>query len=175
MTDNSDIAGETRLAPNTLAFIALANEYCNAVENATAMERDDFIAAMLRLLPRIYISATDIANILAGDPDTYIQESLTEDYYDAMRRSLESVFGEDDTYLDTFEEEMKYSDTPIAASISEQLADIFQVMYNYLEVVRDAPDSLITDATAGIRQDFEQYWSRQLCNALRAINALRYA
>lgn len=41
---------------NALAFMALCNEYCQALENAREMERDDFVATMLRLLPRIYIS-----------------------------------------------------------------------------------------------------------------------
>ncbi len=39
--------------------------------------------------------------------------------------------GEDDVFLETFEEDMKYSDTPVAASVSESLADIFQPLYNF--------------------------------------------
>ena len=166
-------APESQLTPNTLAFIALSNEFCNAVENASQTERDDFITAMLRLLPRIYIAAADIPSDMRTD--AFIDDALTEDYYDAMRRGVEQVMGEDDTYLDVFEEDMKYSDTPIAASISEGIADLFQVMYNYLETVRDAPNELITDATAAMREDFAQYWSRRLCNVLRAVNALRNA
>lgn len=164
---------EQHITPNTLAFIALCNEFCSAVENAGHSDRDDFIATLLRLLPRIYICASD----LEGDEyvDTYIDDALTEDYYDAMRRGVEQLLGEDDTYLDVFEEDMKYSDTPIAASISEGIADIFQVLYNYLETVRDAPNDLIVDATAVVREDFEHYWARRLCNVLRAVNALRYA
>ena len=166
-------APESQLTPNTLAFIALSNEFCNAVENASQTERDDFITAMLRLLPRIYIAASDIPSDMLTD--AFIDDALTEDYYDAMRRGVEQVMGEDDTYLDVFEEDMKYSDTPIAASISEGIADLFQVMYNYLETVRDAPNDLITDATAAMREDFAQYWRRRLCNVLRAVNALRNA
>lgn len=164
---------DTHLAPNTLAFIALCNEYCSAVENAREAGHDDFIAAMLKLLPRIYICASDmVADEFA---DAFIDEALTEDYYDAMRRAVEQTLGEDDTYLDVFEEDMKYSDTPIAASISEGVADLFQVMYNYLETVRDAPNDLIDDATAVVREDFEHYWARKLCDVLRALNALRYS
>lgn len=48
------------LTPNRLAFLALANEYCHAVENARQADRADFVADMLRLLPRIYIAASDI-------------------------------------------------------------------------------------------------------------------
>ena len=37
------------LTPNRLAFLALANEYCHAVENARQADRADFVADMLRL------------------------------------------------------------------------------------------------------------------------------
>lgn len=174
--NNDTTAGQPQtLTPNTLAFMALCNEYCSAVEHASETQRTDFIDTMLRLLPRIYISASDISASDSGNADAYIEDVLTEDYYDAMRRGVEALMGEDDTYLDVFEEDMKYSDTPIAASISEGVADLFQVMYNYLETVRNAPDDLVAEATIAMREDFAQYWSRRLCDTMRAINALRYA
>lgn len=130
---------------------------------------------MLRQLPRIYISATDLKpdeDVLAED--AYIENVLDEQYYDSLRRHIENLLGEDDTYLEVFEEDMKYSDTPIAASISEGLCDIFQVMYNLLDVVRDAPDELVQSSLAAVKEDFESYWSRPLCNVLRSLNHLRY-
>lgn len=48
------------LQNNQLAFIALANEYCSALESAGETMPGEFVASMLRLLPRIYISATDL-------------------------------------------------------------------------------------------------------------------
>lgn len=163
---------QSNIKPNTLAFIALGNEYCVAVENARESERDDFVASMTRLLPRIYISASDLD--ADNQADSYIDEALDEDYYDSVRRNIETLLGEDDSYLEVFEEDMKYSDTPIAASIAESLADIFQVLYNFLETVRDAPEDLINDAVTVIAEDFRHYWSRTLCNVLRALNAVRY-
>ena len=41
----------TVLNNNSLAFIGLCNEYCQTLESARETECDDFIAAMLRLLP----------------------------------------------------------------------------------------------------------------------------
>lgn len=163
---------QSNIKPNTLAFIGLSNEYCVAVENARESERDDFVASMTRLLPRIYISASDLD--ADNQADSYIDEALDEDYYDSVRRNIETLLGEDDSYLEVFEEDMKYSDTPIAASIAESLADIFQVLYNFLETVRDAPEDLINDAVTVIAEDFRHYWSRTLCNVLRALNAVRY-
>lgn len=159
--------------PNSLSFLALCNEYCATVENAAQAGHDDFVDAMLRLLPRLYITASDLSADLS-DPDTYIAEALDEDYYDSVRRAMEETLGQDDTYLEVFEEDMKYSDTPIAASIAEGLADIFQVLYNLVETVRDAPDSHINDALATVREDFGTYWSKPLCNVLRALNNIKY-
>ncbi len=162
---------------NSLAFIALCNEYCRALESARETERTDFIAAMLRLLPRLYISATDLTVELTSpdEEDTYITPALEEEYYDAIRLAIEQLMGPDDVYLEVFEEDMKYSDTPISASIAEQLADIFQVLYNFTEMVREAPTDLIPGILYAVRADFCSYWSRTLCNVLRALNHLRYS
>ncbi|MGN1252307.1 MAG: DUF5063 domain-containing protein [Muribaculaceae bacterium] len=162
-----------QLSNNTLALIALCNEYRQSAEQARDLSRDGFIDAVLRLLPRIYIAVTDVPQSPDGS-EMFMQDALDEDYYDSVRRGIESVMGEDDTYLDVFEEDMKYSDTPISASIAEGCADLFQVFYNYLETVREAPNELIEEATLTLREDFAQYWARTLCNVLRAVNAVRY-
>ena len=164
----------TSLTPNALAFIGLCNEYCAAVENARETTRDEFVASMLRLLPRLYISATDLAASGTAMEECYIESSLDEEYYEAMRRNIENLMGPDDSYLEVFEEDMKFSDTPIAASISESLADLFQVCYEFVETIRDAPDYLVQNALRAVSDDFGSYWSRILCNVLRALNYVRY-
>lgn len=163
------------LSNNSIAFIALCNEYCAALEHAAeATSRREFVAEMLRLLPRIYISATDLAGASIDAEPLYIEPAVDEDYYEAVRRAIETLMGPDDTYLEVFEEDMKYSDTPIAASIAEGMADLFQVFYNMLEMAREAPTEFIAEILVAVKEDFEQYWSRILCNLLRALNHVRY-
>lgn len=160
---------------NFLSFIALCNEYCQAMESSREMEREEFIDAMLRLLPRIYISASDIDAGASLEEDAFIDGQLEEDYYDAVRRNVENLLGPDDTYLEVFEEDMKYSDTPIAASVSEGLADLFQVFYNFISAVRDATEEFVGQCIVAVKEDFESYWSRILCNLLRPLNQIKYA
>ncbi len=169
------MAQQKILNNNALVFIGLCNEYCQAVENAREMERDDFVAAILRILPRIYITATDINAGSGLIDEAYIDSHLDEDYYEAVRRNMENLFGPDDTYLEVFEEDMKYSDTPIAASVSEGLADLFQVFYNFLETIKNVPEELVEQGLVSIKEDFEAYWSRILCNLLRPLNQVRYS
>jgi len=158
---------------NALAFTALCNEFCAAAEHTATTEPAVFIENMLRLLPRIYMSAFDLTDEGAID-EGYIDQQLDEDTYDALRRSIEALLGEDDTYLEVFEEDMKYSDSPICASISEGLCDLFQEFYNFLETIRDATDDVVASALLAVKEDFSTFWAATLCNVLRPLNAIHF-
>ena len=152
----------SKLAPNSLAFIALSNEFCSAIENAMEFEKEDFVAKMLKMLPRIYMTVTDID----------IEES-NEDYYN-LRSQLAALMGEDDVFLETFEEDMKYSDAPVSATISEDLADIYQQLYNFVASVRDVDTEAINSIIITCKEDFASYWGQTLCNVLRALHSVFY-
>lgn len=162
------------LNTNAIAFIGLCNEYCVALENAREMERDEFINSMLHMLPRLYIMATDLTVNMVEYEEPYIDGVLDEDYYEAVRRNVESLMGEDDVYLEVFEYDMKYSDTPVSASISEGLSDLFQVLFNFISAVKDSTDEVAGLAVMAVRDDFRSYWSATLCNVLRALNHIAY-
>lgn len=191
------------MQPNELAFIALCNEFCSTLENlatGAAVGRLEFVSSMLNYIPRLYISATDLrpggccdhhdhsecsecaecsdfsdfSQISEFSDDDGIDNVLDEEHYDAVRNAIESVLGEEDVYLEVFEEDMKYSETPISASVSEGLADIFQSLYNFIETIREAPTERIEAALISAKEDFGHYWSRIACNLLRALNNIRY-
>ena len=163
----------TNLPPNSLAFIALANEYCHALENVFEYEESRaFIAEMLKLLPRIYISASDIKP--DDDSDSFIDSFLDENDYDTVRDNVGRIIGEDDTYLEVFIDDMKYSDTPISTNISENLADIYQPLYNFVATVKDATDETINEAINAVKSEFDTYWGQTLCNVLRALHSIYY-
>ncbi|MBD5202281.1 MAG: DUF5063 domain-containing protein [Bacteroides sp.] len=162
------------LTPNALSFIALTNEYCQVMERTRETSREEFVRTMLKLLPRIYMAATDLDATVIDDDDSYIPSFLEEEYYESVRRNVETLLGPDDVYLEVFEEDMKYSDTPIAASIAEGLCDIFQVLYNFISTVRELAPEEMAAPLAAVKDDFGAYWSRPLCNVLRALNHVRY-
>lgn len=161
---------------NALAFTALGKEFCATVASATESTPSAFVASMIRLLPRIYISATDLkpsdAALLSNEEDAWINPSLDEQAYDDVRASVAALMGENDVFLEVFEEDMKYSDTPVAASISESLADIYQQLYDYLCTVADSTDEVADSAILAVRSSFREFWSQTLLNVLRAVNHL---
>lgn len=161
-----------KLSNNSLALIALCNEYCALAENANQYSREDFTKSMLKTLTRIYISSLDIE----GESDDFsIDNLLDEDKYNYVRESIQSLYGEHDIYLEVFEEDMKYSETPIAESISEGLADLFQVFYNFVESVKESPVEMIAETIDALKADFKNYWAQKLCNLLRPLNNILFA
>lgn len=100
---------------------------------------------------------------------------LEEDYYESLRVKIENLFGPDDVYLEVFEEEMKYSDTPIGASVAEGLCDLFQYFYNFTESIRcSLGDEMMAQAINAMRDEFEMSWSQTLVNVMRPLNALAH-
>lgn len=158
-----------KLTPNELAFIALTNEYCHVAENCGNSSRHDFIGNLLKLLPRIYISAFDLPSQIALT-DTEIDPYLSENQYDEIRNSINLLLAQDDVYLEVFEEDMKYSDTPIAVSISENVADLYQEFFNIVASVKDKDTSEQQDLLSICKENFNNYWGQTLCNVLRALH-----
>lgn len=157
-------------------LVALCSDYCVSLENAIGMEKEDFINTILGYLPRIYYEFHDIdagENTSLDEWDSGLSQHLEEEQYEMVRTQLSTVFGEADTYLETFHKDMKYSDTPIATSISENLADIYQPLYDFVVEVRESEGDNLEEAYRVCREGFKEYWSQTLCNVMRAVNQLK--
>jgi hypothetical protein len=87
---------------------------------------------------------------------------------------IAGLLGNYDSYLDTFHSDMQYSDTPIAAFISENLADVYQDIGNFISLFRQGNEEVMREAIILCRTNFCEYWGQQLLNALKALHALRY-
>lgn len=161
-----------KLSPTSLAFIALTNEYCQLVENCGDYDSEGFVDALLKLLPRIYITVTDLEPNLEYF-DAIISQALDEPSYEVVRGNLSAMIGEDDVYLEVFVDDMKYSDTPIATSISENLADLYQEFYNLVASLRDLNTEEQRQILGMCKENFMEYWGQTLCNVFRALHSLK--
>lgn len=160
-------------------LVALCSDFCVTLENAAELEPDELVKSLLGYLPRIYFEFLDMEaeeNVSIDEWDFSSPNSslmLNEDQYEALKSQLAAIFGENDTYLETFEKDMKYSDSPIATSISENLCDIYQPLYNFVVEVRESDGNNLEDTYRECKEQFDEYWSQTLCNVLRALNSIR--
>lgn len=163
---------QTAFDKNTVEFVTVAAEYCAFLEQVYDKEPSRVVDVLCKLLPLVYLKATMLADT---EPEgLYLEEVVTEPDYDAIRQMLSEKFGENDDYLEVFVEDMKYSDTPVRRCISEDMADIYQALKNFVNSYRSGLDEVMAEAVAVCAEGFRTYWGQTLTNTLRAVHNVRY-
>lgn len=158
---------------NTLEFVTVALEFCTFAENAGQSGWLDFADKAVKLLPLLYLKANLLPPVEENE-DIEPEQSVTEEMYEGVRIRIAALLGDKDSYLETFHTDMQYSDTPIAAFISENLADIYQDMGNFISLFRQGNEEVMIEAIAICRTNFREFWGQQLLNALKALHFIRY-
>ncbi len=159
---------------NVIEFVTVAAEFCKYMEQAEGIRRAAFVDTTLKILPLLYLKATLLppCETMGDDlPEHYV----TEETYEVLRMNLAGILGEKDDYLDVFVEDMKYSDQPITRYISEDLADIYQDIKDFIFVFQLGLNETMHDALAICQENFRLYWGQKLVNTLRALHEARYA
>lgn len=159
---------------NTIEFITVAAEYCSFIERCAGMSERVFLDKMSKLLPLLYLKMSllpDMDTSSLSDLTTYVSERQ----YDAVRAQIQAIISEHDEYLEVFQEDMKYSDTPIVASISENLADVYQQLRDMIGNFQSADLAIMNDSLISCADEFRNYWGQSALNALRAIHNILYS
>lgn len=169
MTEKEDIV----FSRNTVEFVTVAAEFCAYIERANDHSRKEFVGTLLKLLPLLYIKAQMLPDGELFNEDE-LETFVTEETYEVVRLTLTDILAQYDTYLDVFVAEMKYSDTPVTKSISEDLADIYQDVKNFVTQFQIGINETMHDAILECREHFRLYWGQTLVNTLRALHELEY-
>lgn len=158
---------------NVVEFVTVAAEFCAFLEQVEQRSRKDFVSVALKILPLLYIKAS-MLEPMESDEDADLEDLVTEDDYNVIRISIAGLLGEQDDYLDVFVEEMKYSDRPVLKTISEDLADIYQDLRNFVGIFKMGLENTMRSSLAAVQQNFEMYWGQTLVNTMRALHDVKY-
>lgn len=160
-------------APVTLDFVTIGVEFCSFLEKMEVKSRTEWAKTMLRILPLLYVKATLLPSVeVIGDQmaEVFVKE---QDYM-LIANQVASVLAEEDVYLDVFVEDMKYSDRPVSSFVSEDIADIYQDIRNFVSVYQHGLEETMVFALNDIAVNFRAYWGQKLVNVLRPLHALVY-
>lgn len=158
---------------NVVEFVTVAAEFCAFLERAEGMKRLNFVETTLKILPLLYIKTSMLPEVeMLGDeaPEAYV----TEEVYEVLRMNLAEILAEKDDYLEVFLADMAYSDTPIKKNISEDLADIYQDIKDFVFVFRLGLNTTMNDALYICKENFGEIWGQKLVNTMRALHDVRY-
>lgn len=158
---------------NVIEFVTVAAEYCVFMEQAEQIKQDKFVDTSLKLLPLLYIKAAMLPDCerLEDEP---LETCVTEDVYEVIRMNLANLLAEKDDYLEVFMPDMVYSDQPIKRCISEDLADIYQDIKDFIFVFQLGFNETMNDALVVCRENFGTLWGQKLVNTMRALHDAKY-
>ena len=158
---------------NTVEFVTVAAEYCGFLERPRDAKRGIFVDTALKILPLLYLKASMIPpceRIGEFDPEAFV----TEEDYELIRMAVAEVLGSKDDYLEVFLPDMAYSDTPIKKCISEDLADIYQDLKDFISVFQLGLNETMNDSLVICKEHFEEFWGQRLVNTMRALHDVKY-
>jgi hypothetical protein len=154
-----------------IEFVTVAVQLCIFLEKISEYDREDVIDKLLSILPLLYLKARLVPKAEL-ELDGYPEQFVTEQEYEDIRLHIAQLLGSDDTYLEVFMEDMRYSDEPITAFISENIADIYQEMKDLACNYQTQNENVMNDALVCCLEAFEQHWGQKLLNVLRPLHAL---
>jgi len=156
---------------NTIEFVTVANEFCLLLESCGKISKMDFIDRSQKLLPLLYLKASLLPKV-ENEFEGEIEKFVGEGDWEYIRTAVIEKMGANDEYLEVFDDGMRDSDEPVVASISENFADIYQDLKDFLTSYRIASVEIMNDALWDLNNNFYQYWGQAIVNSLRAIHYL---
>jgi hypothetical protein len=172
--DTDQLPDHIVYSKNVIEFVTVAAETCLFLEHTSEFSREDFVQKSVKILPLLYLKAA-LIDIPASVLDDGIERFVTEEDYQFVHEQIEQMLGPDDSYLEVFHPDIAISDTPIAAFVSENLADIYQELKDFAANYQLADVDIMNDSLVECLEAFKEHWGQKLLNALRALHTLRYS
>jgi len=158
---------------NVTEFVTVVGEYCVFVENTLRFSKKRFLDKARRLLPLIYLKASLIPKFDSVF-DAENERFVTEEEWEIIKDSVKQKLGFHDEYREVYDplthEQLEQS----SASISDNLADVYQDLKNFVSLYSAGTEDIMNDALWECQLNFEEFWGQKLLNALKAIHALYF-
>lgn len=154
-------------------FVGLCNAYCQLMDKADKLPLHELLDRISESLMAVYqktFAITRFKTRYESEP----QKFLTEKQYNKVRLTLMNLFDKRDSYMEVLDPNHVGKNTIFQASLSEDLTDIYQDFYDFVQWYSLGTFESVNDSLIECLTNFEKYWGVKLLNALRAIHVIRY-
>lgn len=161
---------------SVIEMLTVSAEYCIMMEKlgTSGTTRSQFLGQITKVLPLIYVKAS-LLPVLEESGFGEPQEIVTEEDYEEVRQHIWRLLKADDEYLEVFTPDMQYSEGAMTRTISEDLADIYQDLKNFVAIFADRNEEAMAEAVIKVKENFAMYWGQRLVNAMRPLHELTYS
>jgi len=159
------------LSEEVITFVKLAATYCTLVEQDLPATRKEWFEQLRDVLAGLYVQALRLPAVEAVYPGEN-QKFVTEQEYDLVRQRVRKRAGQWDEYPEVYDPNDPIEELDITARISEDCADIFQDMKDFITLYHVGNYEVMNDALWEVRENFDRLWGQKLLNVLRTVHRL---
>ena len=171
---NEDFNVEQVNSQNVADFVAVAGEYCMFAENTIRFSKVDFLDKARKLLPMVYLKMSLLPKFESIFDDEN-EKFVTEEDWDYIHQSVKKKLGFHDEYREVFDPLTHEQVEQSTASVSDNLADIYQDLKNFITLFNIGTEEMMNDALWECQLNFEEFWGQKLLNALNAIHRVLFS
>jgi hypothetical protein len=157
------------LSRQVIEMITVAHEYCLFFEEADQYTKDVILSYFQKIAPLLYLKGAMLPAEVEPEPE-YMERFVTEEQWEELFKILREKLGENDTY---YIHDHNY-DTQ-EASLSDNMADIYQDMKDFVMLYQKAPMQSKACAVAELQKLFENHWGLRIIKSLGAVHSILYS
>lgn len=158
---------------NIVEFLTVANDYCSFMDDLSGYNRKSFMERSLKLLPLLYLKASLLPSFEVED-ELGIEKIVTQEEWQYVNNKVDDLMNDLNTYRELTDPLNDESDIPVLAYISENFADIYQDLKDFVSLYQIDTFEIMHDAIFECKSNFENHWGKSLVNVLKALHFANY-
>jgi hypothetical protein len=152
-----------------ISFLNDAADFCEHLEEPADKKRETWFVQLRLILSRLYLSGLVLPPVESVFEESN-QKFVSEETYNVIRQIVLEKAGQWDAYPEVFDPREPILEFQVTASVSEDIADIYQDIKDFLTLYHLGNHEVMNDALWEVRLNFEQYWGQKIVNVLRVIH-----
>ncbi len=149
-------------------MITVAHEYCLFFEQIEKYSAQEIFSYFQKIAPLLYLKGSVLPDTIEPDPD-FFERFVTEEQWEAIFKTLREKFGKEDIY---FVHDHNFDSEEM--SLSDNMADIYQDMKDFVMLYQKAPMQSKACAVAELQRLFENHWGLRITQALTTVHKLLF-
>ncbi len=170
MTEMQD---DITMGKNALEMLLVANEFCFFMDTLEKKSKTSIMEFVHRVLPLMYTKGSLLPDVTVENPEANMR-FVTEEQWENVFNALREKFGGDDEYWVI--DPLYINETePLKASLSENLADIYQDMKDFILLYQKNTIAARQNAVADCKTLFAEHWGYKIGNIMLQLHHLIYS
>jgi len=160
------------LSKPVIEMATVANELCYFFDTVENKDKESILRFIQPILPLLYLKGSLLPNVSPQNPEVN-ERFVTEEQWEKVFTVLRDKFGKDDEYW-IIDPQYINETEPLKASLSENIADIYQDMKDFILLMQKNTLAARENAISECSLLLANHWGYRVGNIFTRVHHLLY-